>query len=135
MYQYCCRAVFRSRKIKKEAKDADNKMIVFSVFCCVVVAVGMLLIGGFFPHKSIILPNRLKHWLRVLLLFQRLLCRFVLSAIHLTLLCVREARRWLRFYSIQYLHGSCSAISIYSGTLYRTWNCECIFPGSGNRAG
>lgn len=34
----------------KEAKDADNKMIVFSVFCCVVVAVGMLLIGGFFPQ-------------------------------------------------------------------------------------
>ena len=34
----------------KEAKDADNKMIVFSVFCCVVVAVVMLLIGGFFPQ-------------------------------------------------------------------------------------
>ena len=34
----------------KEAKDADNKMIVFSVFCCVVVAAGMLLIGGFFPQ-------------------------------------------------------------------------------------
>ena len=34
----------------KEAKDADNKMIVFSVFCCVVVAVAMLLIGGFFPQ-------------------------------------------------------------------------------------
>ena len=34
----------------KEAKDADNKMIVFSVFCCVVVATGMLLIGGFFPQ-------------------------------------------------------------------------------------
>ena len=34
----------------KEAKDADNKMIVFSVFCCVVVAAGMLLVGGFFPQ-------------------------------------------------------------------------------------
>lgn len=34
----------------KEAKDADNKMIVFSVFCCVIVAVAMLLIGGFFPQ-------------------------------------------------------------------------------------
>ena len=34
----------------EEAKDADNKMIVFSVFCCVIVAVCMLLIGRFFPQ-------------------------------------------------------------------------------------
>lgn len=34
----------------KEAKDADNKMIVFSVFCCAVVAGVMLMIGGFFPQ-------------------------------------------------------------------------------------
>ena len=34
----------------KEAKDADNKMIVFSVFCCVIVAVCMLFIGRFFPQ-------------------------------------------------------------------------------------
>ena len=34
----------------KEAKDADNKMIVFSVFCCAVVAGVMLMIGGFFPR-------------------------------------------------------------------------------------
>ena len=33
----------------KEAKDADNKMIVFSVFCCVIMAVVMYLVGGFFP--------------------------------------------------------------------------------------
>ena len=33
----------------EEAKDADNKMIVFSVFCCVIMAVIMLFIGGFFP--------------------------------------------------------------------------------------
>lgn len=34
----------------KEAKDADNKMIVFSVFCCIVMA-GIMLIGGkFFPE-------------------------------------------------------------------------------------
>ena len=32
------------------AKDADNKMIVFSVFCCVIVAAVMLVIGGFFPQ-------------------------------------------------------------------------------------
>lgn len=34
----------------KEAKDADNKMIVFSVFCCVIMAGIMLLVGGFFPE-------------------------------------------------------------------------------------
>ena len=34
----------------KKAKDADNKMIVFSVFCCAFVAFGMLVVGGFFPQ-------------------------------------------------------------------------------------
>lgn len=34
----------------KEAKDADNKMIVFSVFCCAVVAAVMLAAGGLFPQ-------------------------------------------------------------------------------------
>ena len=34
----------------EEAKDADNKMIVFSVFCWVIVAVCMLFIGRFFPQ-------------------------------------------------------------------------------------
>ena len=34
----------------EEAKDADNKMIVFSVFCCVVMAVLLLFVGGIFPQ-------------------------------------------------------------------------------------
>lgn len=34
----------------KEAKDADNKMIVFSVFCCMLMAAVMLLVGGLFPE-------------------------------------------------------------------------------------
>ena len=34
----------------EKAKDADNKMIVFSVFCCVIVAVCMLFMGRFFPQ-------------------------------------------------------------------------------------
>ena len=33
----------------KEAKDADNKMIFFSVGCCTVVAAIMAVVGGFFP--------------------------------------------------------------------------------------
>lgn len=33
----------------KKAKDADNKMIVFSVFCCMIMAVIMLIVGRFFP--------------------------------------------------------------------------------------
>ena len=33
----------------EEAKDADNKMIFFSVGCCTVVAAIMILVGGFFP--------------------------------------------------------------------------------------
>ena len=34
----------------KEAKDADNKMIVFSVFGCILAAIVMLIVGGFFPR-------------------------------------------------------------------------------------
>lgn len=33
----------------EKAKDADNKMIFFSVACCTVVATVMALVGGFFP--------------------------------------------------------------------------------------
>lgn len=33
----------------EEAKDADNKMIFFSVACCSAVALVMILIGGYFP--------------------------------------------------------------------------------------
>ncbi len=33
----------------EEAKDADNKMIAFSVFCCVIMAVLMFACGGLFP--------------------------------------------------------------------------------------
>ena len=33
----------------EDAKDADNKMIVFSVFCCVIMAALMFVEGGFFP--------------------------------------------------------------------------------------
>jgi putative MATE family efflux protein len=34
----------------EEAKDADNKMIAFSVFCCTIMAVIMFAFGGLFPH-------------------------------------------------------------------------------------
>lgn len=34
----------------KEAKIADNRMILFSVFCCSCVSVIMILVGGFFPE-------------------------------------------------------------------------------------
>lgn len=34
----------------EEAKDADTKMIFFSVVCCALVSVVMVLIGGFFPN-------------------------------------------------------------------------------------
>ena len=34
----------------EEAKDADNKMIVFSVFCCTIMAIIMCACGGLFPH-------------------------------------------------------------------------------------
>lgn len=33
----------------EEAKDADNKMIFFSVGCCAVVAAFMILVGRYFP--------------------------------------------------------------------------------------
>ena len=34
----------------EEAKDADNKMIAFSVFCCTIMAVIMFAFGGIFPR-------------------------------------------------------------------------------------
>ena len=34
----------------EEAKDADNKMIAFSVFCCTIMAVLMFIVGRFFPN-------------------------------------------------------------------------------------
>ncbi len=34
----------------EEAKDADNKMIVFSVFCCTIMAIIMFACGGLFPQ-------------------------------------------------------------------------------------
>jgi len=34
----------------EEAKDADNKMIFFSVACCAAVSVIMILFGGLFPE-------------------------------------------------------------------------------------
>ena len=34
----------------EEARDTDNKMIFFSVGCCVIVALIMVFLGGFFPE-------------------------------------------------------------------------------------
>ena len=41
----------------KEAKDADNKMIAFSVFCCTIMALIMLACGGLFPHIYNVSPE------------------------------------------------------------------------------
>lgn len=41
----------------EEAKDADNKMIVFSVFCCTVMAILMFACGGLFPMIYNVSPS------------------------------------------------------------------------------
>ena len=41
----------------EEAKDADNKMIAFSVFCCTIMAVIMFEFGGLFPHIYNVTPE------------------------------------------------------------------------------
>ena len=41
----------------EEAKDADNKMIAFSVFCCTIMAIIMLIFGGIFPHIYNVTPE------------------------------------------------------------------------------
>jgi Na+-driven multidrug efflux pump len=41
----------------EEAKDADNKMIAFSVFCCTIMAVIMFMFGGLFPHIYNVAPE------------------------------------------------------------------------------
>lgn len=33
----------------KKAKDSDNKMIFFSVFCCIIMAILMMIVGVYFP--------------------------------------------------------------------------------------
>ena len=41
----------------EEAKDADNKMIAFSVFCCTIMAIIMFSFGGLFPHIYNVTPE------------------------------------------------------------------------------
>lgn len=77
----------------KEAKDADDKMIVFSVFCCVIMAALMFVVGGFFP-VFIILRKRSRDWLRSSSQSPRSSCRSVHSAMPPILPCVPAARRW-----------------------------------------
>ena len=51
---------------KKEAREADTKMIFFSVGCCTVVALIMIAVGRFFP-AIYIRKRRSKIWQRHLL--------------------------------------------------------------------
>lgn len=62
----------------KEAKDADNKMIFFSVGCCVIVAAFMILVGQYFPsiYKT---EDRIKALAKTFILISALvmpLCAF-----------------------------------------------------------
>lgn len=41
----------------EDAKDADNKMIAFSVFCCTIMAIIMFAIGGLFPKIYNVAPE------------------------------------------------------------------------------
>ncbi len=41
----------------EEAKDADNKMIAFSVFCCTIMAIIMFAFGGLFPRIYNVTPE------------------------------------------------------------------------------
>lgn len=88
----------------KKAKDADNKMIVFSVFCCALVA-GVMLVIGRFSHRFIILLNRSKSLQPVLLQFRQLLCHFVPLVMLLILRCAPEEKRWSLFCLIRFLPG------------------------------
>ena len=77
----------------KEAKDADDKMIVFSVFCCVIMAALMFVVGGFSP-VFIILLKRSRDWLRSSSQSPRSSCRSVHSAMRPILPCAPAVRRW-----------------------------------------
>lgn len=54
----------------EKAKDADNKMIVFSVFCCVIMAAIMFLVGDFSLIFTI-RQRKLRIWLQSLSPFLR----------------------------------------------------------------
>lgn len=77
----------------EDAKDADNKMIVFSVFCCVIMAALMFVVGGFFRVFTI--PRRRSgNWLPVLLRYRPSSCPSAPSAMRRILPCVPVVRRW-----------------------------------------
>ena len=88
----------------KEAKDADNKMIVFSVFCCTIMAALMLLVGGL---SRIFTTQRMKSrvWPQILLRYRRLLCHFARFHMRHILPCVQAERHWLHFCLTLFLHG------------------------------
>lgn len=92
----------------EEAKDADNKMIVFSVFCCVIVAGLMLVVGGFFPQ----IYNTTEEIKALATKLHRRIgddpCRSVRSAMRRTLRCDRAEKRWLRSCLTLFSRGSLS---------------------------
>ncbi len=88
----------------KKAKDADNKMIVFSVFCCALVAGVMLVIGRFFP-QIYNTSEQIKELATSFIAVSALLCHFVPLVMLLILRCAPEEKRWSLFCLIRFLPG------------------------------
>ncbi len=116
----------------KKAKDADNKMIVFSVFCCALVAGMMLVIGGFFP-QIYNTSEQIKELATSFIAVSAIIMPFC-SFSHASYFTLRSGGKTLvTFCLIRFLPGGCGSDSICVGTLHRTWNCERLFFCAGDR--
>ena len=91
----------------EKAKDADNKMIVFSVFCCVIVAVCMLLSADF-SHRSTIPLRKSVHWQPNLSQYPQSSCLSAPLAMHPILHCAPAGKQWLHSCLILFSPGSLS---------------------------
>lgn len=88
----------------EKAKDADNKMIVFSVFCCSVMAAVMLLVGGLFP-QIYNTTDEIKSLATSFIAVSAIIMPFVHLHIRRISHSAQAARHWSHFCLTPYLRG------------------------------
>ena len=117
----------------EKAKDADNKMIVFSVFCCVVVAGIMLILGGLFP-QIYNTTDEIKALATDFIAVSALIMPFC-AFCHCSYFTLRSGGKTFCYFLIRFCFymGSGSSGCVCSGTFYRTWNRERLLLSTGNR--
>lgn len=114
----------------KEAKDADDKMIVFSVFCCVIMAALMFVVGGFFPgiyNTSEEIKGLATQFIAVSAIIMPF-CAFS----HASYFTLRSGgKTGGNVFVVPCLPGDRGTCSLSAGTLYRAGDRKHLFPGAG----